>query len=209
MSPRPIATLLGACLPSIWSSAAFQLGCLPPGLRAITCRSFRRGFEDAEPSLALRQPRREEPAVLLPFYVAQLFGPPSPSLPFLFALSGSWPHPAPGLFLPLAPCSSFLDPVSLCPDVVSLPCHISAFIPAHVCCFFLFLSAPLACIFLAPSSHIGGASLIPLRENRDIQQILVDDGSLSEGPFPQPPPTQLLLHRNLHHRVTSKTQNIF
>lgn len=123
MWPRPTATLPGARHPSIWPSAAFQLGRLPPGLHAPTCRSFRRGSEgaSAQPGTeAAEEGGTHSPAALRPLWAFV-----SLLLPFcLFCLSP--PHPVSGLFLPSAPCFPFLDPVSVC------PCHRLSPAP-HLC----------------------------------------------------------------------------
>lgn len=70
-SPCSSATPRVHAFPAL-SLAAFQLGCLAPGLPASTCRSFRSGLEDAEHRLALRQPGREGPTRWLPCCLSQL-----------------------------------------------------------------------------------------------------------------------------------------
>ena len=133
---------------AFWPSAAFQFGCLPPGLRASTCRSFRSGFEDAEPSLALRQPRREGPMLWLPFCLSRL------RLAFLstaFVCSLWVPAPPRPWPLPVSACPSPLSRTLLLsiPVSVLLPLHISASIPQWALApilFFFHFSVCISCL---------------------------------------------------------------
>lgn len=162
------------------SSQHLVLGCLPvwlpfPGLHAPTCRSFRSGFEDAERSLALRQPGREGPMLPLPFCPLSFRWPTSRSLSSLSALSGRQPtqSPAPScLHLPLS--SSFPDPISVCPCHCLAPascfCLSSGLSPAHVLLLFPFSVCICLCLQTSHSiiSDWRGKFHPQLLENRDM-----------------------------------------